>query len=618
MFSRQFLRLTSNCRRFRLTVPPRIIHGISKMEISPYTTRMSSTQFNSNNYDLQCDTSNIEVPFSVKILLESDASIAIGHDIVEAMTDLTKLHKFKRIPMNQLSQQNFYKDFFSFVEENAEKLTVSESLEVMKNLVKLQVPGSSKIVYSVLKNLQGKIKDLSMIEYNILSDQMNKMTRSTLTKPLKLLMQSHFVSCLLNKSKENDSQFLAQALRYCYKNMNDKRILEIIADQLQQLNFSTVPVSDALSIFKSFSAMQHINFSGWERILKNVINICSKNIQQIRTSDLKIILYRMSVKLQKKDRIEELYNSELCDEIVREIISRDVGFDNALDCLKYLIEIRHTSIDLLNYLSAKFYDSKYLSRKIISNETQSLLILLNAMSAIRYKPLVWTEIFGSLKKSSKLPRMPIETLIVYSLHLAVLDCFDNKILEQLLCYEHDIEPNSYINWATIKLCQILKTHPNYNGPLPSDKLIASFANMVPVRRIFMQPNLEHALGGSDYVISNVRTKLNHSIDCVVAFNNGHPIPINQNQENKKIQYLEDLNVPAGSEIVAVVASHPSWYSRNKNEMIGVYSCYFETLEALSYKAVIVPEKEWKTLLDDNKDQFLLEALRTKLNKEIHC
>jgi hypothetical protein len=167
--------------------------------------------------------------------------------------------------------------------------------------------------------------------------------------------------------------------------------------------------------------------------------------------------------------------------------------------------MKHLQKDLLNYTCIKYFTDK--KSNIHFNEEFVLISIINACGQYKYEnenlQLLMTNLDQIIKpcKSKK--------MLNYALSYAFFNNYNISILKEIFNNEE-----YYFN-ATgrkfINLWQKLKTIPNYNGPEPSEKCIKKFTIWHTKSKFILLPYLEKGLGGSIYIRTNLKTKLQHQI-----------------------------------------------------------------------------------------------------------
>lgn len=193
-----------------------------------------------------------------------------------------------------------------------------------------------------------------------------------------------------------------------------------------------------------------------------------------------------------------------------------MGFDSALKALATLIKTRHLSKELLNYLSATYFEKKNLTSEKIDNELNKLLFLVNGLSVADHKTIFFDELRENILTDPTLSNHDHVTLCILSLNLIMLGVHPTRILEKVFDGAYDYSVKNFLNWTFCKIYQNLKTDPNYKGLMPLQSQIESLRKMHKTvlqdkRPSSLLHNLEEGIGGPTYVKTKVATKLFHII-----------------------------------------------------------------------------------------------------------
>lgn len=207
--------------------------------------------------------------------------------------------------------------------------------------------------------------------------------------------------------------------------------------------------------------------------------------------------------------MDQFYNKTLWDKAIERLISTECSIRDGVECLDASITVRHTSKDLLNYLSGQVYVEKEIEGKYISDEI--LFKMLEGFADLQFKPLCW-DMFSSTFKKDEILNYRRQRLIYRAYHLACLGCYEPRMLEKIFESDFDFGTKRYMHHNFLRLYQILKTLPGYNGPWPSQRQVEMFETLI--RENIGYPfytSLLEGLGGPKYIKTNVRTKLYHQI-----------------------------------------------------------------------------------------------------------
>lgn len=203
---------------------------------------------------------------------------------------------------------------------------------------------------------------------------------------------------------------------------------------------------------------------------------------------------------------------------LQKLIKEDVGFERGISALKSINSIKHKSIELLNYCCASYIERSVMKNQQIENIEDKLVTLVTGLAAAKHKNIFWKNIQRVFTDNDHILNYHHKTLLLLAANLIVLDFYPVRILEKLFNTDYDYSQESYLNWTFVKIYQSIKTNPNYNGPMPKESQIESFKKMHEITLkhrqnidLPLEKYLEKSLGGSQYVTSNVATKLFHSL-----------------------------------------------------------------------------------------------------------
>ena len=188
-----------------------------------------------------------------------------------------------------------------------------------------------------------------------------------------------------------------------------------------------------------------------------------------------------------------------------------MGFEVGISILNTLNSMNHLNKEIVNYLSAKFYEMTTITQKPIPNELSNLCILLEGLAFQKHKPIFWDE----LKVRFSDPRfLKFGTKMLYEMafYLAILDFYNVDILKKIFKSDVDISHDFHILETFCNLWQKLQTIPNYSGPLPSETQLKSLRMLSINKESTEVSNLfEKLLGGPEYLKRKVWTKYYHRI-----------------------------------------------------------------------------------------------------------
>ncbi|XP_008205863.1 uncharacterized protein LOC100116673 isoform X1 [Nasonia vitripennis] len=555
------------------------------------------------------------IPWNVLRLLQQTETKINGPDLTYAMNTLLKLYEQKKLPEG-FHEQAFFKNLCDLMRSSMDILEMPEALQILCILNKIGVPSSSKIISSLLQHMDSLIMTSSIKHYKDLLRIIMKMIPTPTTMAIIKSLDRKFMIKVSKDFDPSDLDFLSNVLEYKIISLTDTRILTVIIEALHHNSFEIATLSNAMSLIKSFASMDN-HPSGWLEVLRKVQNVLINNAQQMSNRQILSLLRGVYSKMDEK-RIGVFYNKILFDKIAQKIIANDANFNTSVDCLFYFNKVKHVHKDLLSYIAAKFYEEK----RNVQKDNLRQLVLITGLAYLKYKPIFWKEICESLQ-SKNLLSCNFETLIICSLHLACLDSYNLWILNRIFKIENFPNKHQFLCWTFLRLCQKLNMIPNYDGPMPSEKHTTMFEKLQLKANDAFLSSLEQGMGGAMYVKKNLKTKLYHHIDAIVAFRKGgYPIAINDSNNNDacainaNIEYLEDQTTPTNSQLFVILYTLPSWYCRNSLELLGTYVDYIESIKSLTSNVIIVNGKTWQELPEKSRVLFLMNEINSKkINEE---
>ncbi|XP_058790550.1 uncharacterized protein LOC131663857 isoform X2 [Phymastichus coffea] len=542
----------------------------------------------------------------------------ISSDIIKALVQLVKLCKQQSCSPDKVVHEDFFKNLCDLINSQSDNMTLPDTVQIIKLLHKLRLHNSSKTLSYLLQHLDTLVNQASLADYNKILSVIMQMPSVPLAQAIKTRLIQKFLFKISTGFDGNNFEFLTEAFRFACFNIQDKKILNIITHAIKNSNFDIQSPYNILSLLKTLNVSNHYSME-FEEILIKAQNALIVNIDQCNSKDISIML-SMSARKEKFSRLKQFYNKTLYDKIIQKLISAECNLSEGIDCLNAIISVKHTSKELLDYLSGKIYVEKEIDRNTIKSYVS--FSMLEGFANLKYKP-IWWETFEDLFRNIDFNKYNMETLLYRAYHMACLDYYQPELLEILFKRSFNFRGRYTTHHTFLRLYQKLKTVPGYTGPLPSQLQIQSFETLT--RTVTAYPiytNLKEALGGAEYVKTNVRTKLYHQIDHVIAIQpGGDPFAINsikkqesaENYNSLSMEYLEDLNIPENCQVIAVICVPTKWYARNTDQILGTFATYIETLETLSCQVITISDSIWQSLPKDSRTAFLMDAIKSKLN-----
>lgn len=218
--------------------------------------------------------------------------------------------------------------------------------------------------------------------------------------------------------------------------------------------------------------------------------------------------------------------------------------------MQKLVLLNHISITLLNYTGEKLLEEKEHG----TIDYYFLMSYIEALAQANRKVERWSEImeifesqdFKDYINSSKLP------LVNFAKDLAVLDYYNHDLLKHV--FENPSSSLTASEKNPILLNAFTRVfHPEYPGPYLSEDIIVKYLekgdDSLPLDLV--NKCLSEAVGGEQFRLTQVKTKLGHHIDFVVALKNRQFCDLTdavKNIADGQMIFFEDLSLPSDSKV----------------------------------------------------------------------
>ncbi|KMQ90714.1 fast kinase domain-containing protein 2 [Lasius niger] len=428
-----------------------------------------------------------------------------------------------------------------------------------------------------------------------------------------------FEAQLPTKLDSDDIVLLTWSLRFANENnINNTIIQDTILKSLWK--YENLDVRTARSIFYSLCSVQYasrlppIAFEVLSKVQKILIaNAKQLSIQEIIKTLDKLVF----VTLKNKEHGCKFYNETLVDACVNSALSSNINFTNGIHLLKLLNDLNYAHIPFLEYLAAKCFEQPNLLKDA---SYFKLSIFLEGFTNADYKPVFWDTIRDAILANEVENKSFMKSMIRFALHLIALDCYSPKLLDKVFSQNikssNETMKNIYAR-EILLLYQSVKTlYPMYDGPWPLQDILeyatVSVSPVLPTCSV--RAALELALGGSQYVHNDVRTRLGHYIDHVVVMRKGgYPVAINTVtcSETNTI-YVEDIQTPSESQIILIFNLPDVAYAVNSQRLKSTWLLKIKSAEALTKSNTIaINSSSWMKLPEYERVPYLMQAIKLK-------
>ncbi|XP_046593812.1 uncharacterized protein LOC107224312 [Neodiprion lecontei] len=497
----------------------------------------------------------------------------------------------------------------------------NEAVYILKTLTYLGVSNTSLISQSLLQVIRQSLNNLSFRRLLELEYQLEHFKSSPLSDALKIAVPALCEIQLQNNmlDKENIGKLMS-ALVFLRNKSGHHELIANVVDSIRKIG-QDMKVSYASKIFKYMCDLQYLP-PGYEEVVRNVQQILIRYMNFVSIHDIELILgkmYKQMVFFENKT----FYNEELVDACARACIARNIEFEKGVTILKVLSNIGHTQIRLIDYVAAECYQNPVVLSKCSEINIRVLVI---ALATADYKPIFWETMQEIISKIVDKDQFTSSALLLdFAVSMAVLDCYNPRVIKEIFSENflstEMLKNETQTSWNFLLLYQSIQTLCSTPvGKSPPERLLetAICYNTASVKNSSLLPALEQAMGGSQFVTSNLRTRLGHYIDHVIMVKDGHPLALNflqEAQEYKLVTHIEEIVPPAESQVIMVINLPDHAYAINSRRLKGPWSLMLKTLEKHTGHAVIpISSLMWNDLMDYEKIPYLMQAIRLKCDK----
>ncbi|XP_051158666.1 uncharacterized protein LOC127280014 [Leptopilina boulardi] len=562
--------------------------------------------------------------------------------------------------LNEESNKKLENDrtsIFDYIEKNHEHLTSENCLEILKKIsissynVEFKTPREKKNILIVCDKLDKQIDNINLYEaidaVKLLKDlkiKKNSIIFTTLLKKIqnetKSIKDTNFteleeIRTLLIEIKIDEAKLLRKDIQESLDSTirnNNNNIFILCTDLYNAVHFKDPDKKLIVSILRKISkyplrysvgtaaSIYTSSFVFPDIIIKENFNIRKfeyhiiGNITKLSFKNILDVIKRLSVSSLTTKFSNDLYNSEFIDFLITSLMSNEnFSFEIGIDILYDLQNLRHHNTKIIDYLMIKCFENPRLILKL--NRMQLIAFTLGLSISIETPPL-WDSIKQYILKNerSKL------SFTKQCYNLILLNYYNHELIS-LTFKNSEAFFNQLKIYEKIRIrfiYQMVKTlEPSYKEYLPSVQLLKYFSSLNNINRhVKINDNvlntLEKALGGHEYVQSNVFTKYDHFLHHIVVMRKGgFPVAINHVDNRNVSVNIEDIIIPPESKIIAFLYYGNNEYYRNVKHLRKKYIIYNNSIESLGYSVIPINLDDWTNMNQKEKIPFIMNEIKLR-------
>lgn len=183
-------------------------------------------------------------------------------------------------------------------------------------------------------------------------------------------------------------------------------------------------------------------------------------------------------------------------------------------CLSSAIAYRHYNLSATSYIFNMFLNKMWDMDQSNERKFCCYAEIMKIIAIMKYKPPGWEKMHDLIDLSDHMESLEIIMLRALTLNMATLDYFHPVLLKKLFDDKFNSANNKSCYIYFLKVLQKIQVSPVYDGPLPTSKHLEMLKDMDQLkynRSKTMISHLKKILGSENYVKTDLKTKLHHTI-----------------------------------------------------------------------------------------------------------
>ncbi|XP_053208292.1 uncharacterized protein LOC128392312 [Panonychus citri] len=546
------------------------------------------------------------------------------------------LEMFRNFPemVKDISNLSDVTLFISKIRVNSSNLLLRYIVgEVIKNIDEMSLDETFTLYKALQAIRPSETIDGSTDQLNLLNDDVIRSRYLLISNVAFRIETLHF--------DETDINTLCEVFRIINRELYAKEAIDILVKSIVSMS-SYMRSKNSTDIIAGFTSPHGC------KILKEVFTSGDKELIKRYTHLIDLSLHTTGRLTNSHDNVKPKSNRYITECFIRMLIKEGENFSSITFWRNFLDEIdfnRH-KINLMGWQSLLTLVNRF--RVYCPNIIDSFapIVIQNAEDFIRddrispipyiylmaecyHKPLSvnWDKFINVLLHPKKLTEIPAERTLALISRLAILE-------------EYNIVRNFDLNRTKLSLstcrnipqCKRLITF--YSGLIQESndsghkwlvkrecgpfiyKVISTLDKDIRMGILScLQPTLEAAFGGPEFVINGVWSKSGIFMSHLLVFRRGeYPVAIRNFDEesNSKLTYLNDISIPPEGKIVAVLPAYRYYYTNNSRNLRGKIQFKLRLMRRLGIIPVIADISEFDELPVHEKTHWLVTKIRTKI------
>lgn len=499
-------------------------------------------------------------------------------------------------------------------------MTLNQVIYSFKLLSICGIPLTTFVMQNLLQVIRSNVNHLNIHQVHLIMIILKKIEPTPLSSALQIALPILVPTIINNNFDYENLHDLSLALHYFKCEETSRELFYKLCESIHlaiKKNYINASLVDVSRIFISLCKVPQIFHKS--HIYLSTISLAQKmlltRLKELDKEMIKTLLYVISFNTRKGFMVS--YNPTFINLSLENLMKKQINWYDGCIVLDYLNAMKYVYKPFLEYIIRQ-------NTGDLLSQTKNYMALLHASSNAGYTCVPWLSTEDRFCDPLIMNALTSNNLINYILLLLSLNLYyPEPLISQVF-----LKPDKFLYtfWNREKLLllhQLVKAfYPKYEGPWLPECILKKLYDEFTLQFVTnaFKSQLEEAMGGPQYVLSSVKTKIGHFIDYVIMMRkDGHAVAFNNAQSNilrNFNNYIEDLQCPPGNYIILICEFFHQDYIINTQQLRKKPTLYLKSLEKwTNHKCIEINIDAWKALLSSKKVLYFMEKIN-KVNNDV--
>lgn len=536
-------------------------------------------------------------------------------DILKTLTSITYKDESKK----DYSYHEGLKILCNNLLKQIRNMTLIQVIHTFKLLSSCDVSFKTFVMQNLLQVIRTNLNQLNINQVHLLMTIFKKAEPTPLSSALQIALPM-LVPTIINNSLDYENLHeLSLVLQYFQCEEMNQELFFKLCTNIQLVikkNYTNNCLIDVSRIFISLCKVPHIYHKSkiYLCTLSLVQETISPKLNELKVPMIITILY--TIRSNIKEGFMASYDPTFINLLLEVLIKRRVSWQVGWITLESLNIMKYVYKPFLEYVIQHNIDA-------MLKHARSLIALLHALSNADYSVLPWSSTESRFCNPLITYALSNNNLINYTILLLSLNLYYPELVSTIFLNPYTLLHTVWKRKKLLMLHQFVKVlYPEYKGPWLSESILNQLYNEFTSQSVTktLKCQLEEAMGGPQYVLSSVKTKIGHFIDYAIMMRkDGHAVAFNNDQSNilhNVNNYIEDLQCPPGNYIILICEFSHKDYIINTQQLRKKPKLYLKSLEKwTNHKCIEINIDAWNALLSHKKVLYFMEKIN-KVNNDV--